>query len=39
MKYSQQQIEKLKEKGIQRFHPKIPIKDGFFIIESKMNEI
>ena len=45
MKYTKQQIAKLKEKGLQRFKihrahdPIIRIKDGFFIYESKMNEI
>ena len=45
MKYTKQQIAKLKEKGLQRFKihkandPIITIKDGFFIYESKINEI
>jgi len=43
MKYTKQQTEQLKRRGLNayasncRFIPEIIIKDGFYIIESKMN--
>jgi hypothetical protein len=43
MKYTEEQKKKLKKKDMQRFHkcnsfiPTIIIKDGFFIVESKIN--
>jgi len=43
MKYTKEQVEQLKNKGMLRFSkynrplPKVIIKNGFFIIESKMN--
>ena len=43
MKYTKQQAEKLKNKGMNGYTkydrptPDVIIKDGFYIIESKMN--
>ena len=36
MKYTKEQAEKAKEKE-DKFVPKVDIKDGYYIVESKMN--
>lgn len=36
MKYNQEQAEKAKQKE-PKFIPKVEMKDGFYIVESKMN--
>lgn len=45
MKYTKQQAERLKEKGMDGYTrynrplPDVIIKDGFYIVESKLNKI
>jgi hypothetical protein len=44
MKYTEEQKKRLKRKGILTFHkhnfkiPSVTIVDGFYIVESKMNQ-